>query len=57
MTMNVKKLKELLNKYPEESLIMIYDGCDYNDITSVIVEYVDSDGYTQPQINLSIEIY
>ena len=56
MAMNIKKLKELLDKYPEESLVMVYDGCGCNDITSVIVEYIDSDEYTQPQINLSTEI-
>lgn len=57
MTLTIKKLKELLDKYPEESLIMVYDGCNYNDIKSVTIEYIDGDDYTQPQINLSTATY
>ena len=53
MTLTINKLKRLLNKYPEESIVMVYDGCSYKDIKSVTIEYVDSDDYTQPQINLS----
>ena len=53
MAMTIKKLKELLDRYPEGSPIMVYDGCNYNDVHSVIIEYVDGDEYTQPQINLS----
>ena len=56
MSMKNKQLKELLNQYPDDSLIsIIYTDC-YGDserlISSVIISYVDNDDYSVPQINL-----
>lgn len=56
MTMTIKKLKELLEQYPNETIIYI---CDHNcggglrDITSINIEYVSGDDYQLPEIHLS----
>ncbi len=55
MTMTNKKLKELLSQYPDETFIYIYDNNYSNslkDISSVVIEYIDSDDYQLPQITL-----
>lgn len=56
MAMKNKQLKELLNQYPDDSLICIIDTDSYGDserfISSVIISYVDNDDYSVPQINL-----
>lgn len=56
MTMTNKKLKELLNQYPDETLIYISNGdCANNikDIAVVTIEYINGDDYQLPQIILS----
>ena len=55
--MTIKKLKELLDQFPEEALIYIsdnngYDGEILRDITSVVIEYVSNDDYQLPEIVL-----
>ena len=56
MSMINKQLKELLNQYPDDSTIYIYDN-NYIDshkhITSVEIKYIDSDDYKVPDIVLN----
>lgn len=56
MSMTNKQLKELLNQYPDESIILIWETNNYGggalNITSVSVDYVDEDEYAVPQITL-----
>lgn len=55
MTMTIKKLKELLDQYPDETLIYISDNNYSNntrDIVSVVIEYISGDDYQMPQITL-----
>ena len=55
-TITIKKLKELLDQFPEEALIYISDDNNYGetfrDITSVVIEYVGNDDYQLPEIIL-----
>lgn len=56
MAMTNKQLKELLNQYPDEAIIYIYEnGYDNNckHIVSVDIRYVDSDNYEVPDIVLN----
>lgn len=53
--MTIQKLKELLNQYPEESRVIIFDkACEFEqrDITSVLIEYIEDDDYKVPEILL-----
>lgn len=56
MAMTIKKFKELLAQYPDETLIYI---CDHNcggglrDITCINIEYVSDDDYQLPEIHLN----
>ena len=53
--MTNKQLKDLLNQYPDNSRIVIFDDkCEFNekDICSVLIEYVEGDDYTVPDIIL-----
>lgn len=56
--MNIKKLKNLLDQYPEETPIKIWDNATYDcsDIKSVTVEYVIEDDYSMPVITLKITV-
>lgn len=54
--MTVQKLKELLNQYPDDATIVISDNeCDYGKrkISSILIEYIDGDDYTVPEIILT----
>lgn len=54
--MTIQRLKELLNQYPDESLIMIADNAsDFGrrQIISVTIEYIDGDDYSVPEIILN----
>ena len=53
--MTIQKLKELLNQYPDESRVIIFDGkCEFDEreITSVLIEYIEGDDYKVPEIIL-----
>lgn len=53
--MTIQKLKELLNQYPDESRVLIFDEkCDFEerDIISVLIEYIEGDDYKVPEIIL-----
>ena len=55
MAITNKQLKELLNQYPDDAIIYIYnDNCDgnFSHILSVGIEYIDSDNYEVPDIVL-----
>lgn len=54
--MTNKQLKELLNQYPDDSVIYVYDNCYENNrkhILSVEIKYIDSDDYSVPDIVLN----
>ena len=53
--MTIQKLKELLNQYPDESRVIIFDEkCEFDqrEITSVLIEYIEGDDYKVPEIIL-----
>lgn len=57
MTITNKKLKNLLEQFPDESLVFISNGnydedMPYRDINSLSVEYFDNDNYQTPEIVL-----
>lgn len=57
MTITNKKLIELLNQFPDESLVFIsnsnYDeDMPYRNINSLSAEYFDNDNYQIPEIVL-----
>lgn len=50
-----KKLKELLNQYPDDANVVIADNmCEFGerDISSVLIEYMSGDDYAVPEIIL-----
>lgn len=55
--MTIKKLTELLSKYPEETPIKIFDNttCGRNNIDTVTIEYVIEDDYSNPEIVLCVD--
>lgn len=55
ITINNKKLKELLARYPDETPIYICDnncGGSIRDVTVINIEYIGDDDYQLPQITL-----
>jgi hypothetical protein len=53
--MTIQKLKELLNQYPDESRVIIFDEkyeFDQREISSVLIEYIEGDDYKVPEIIL-----
>lgn len=56
MAMTNKQLKELLNQYPDESVVLIFENNNYGgsaaNISTVTVDFFDDDGYAVPQITL-----
>lgn len=55
--MTIARLKELLNQYPEETCIKIFDNitCSRNNIDIVTIEYVTEDDYSMPEIILCVD--
>lgn len=54
--MTNKQLKELLNQYPDESIVYIHNNnYDFNSkhISLVEVKYIDSDDFSTPDIILN----
>ena len=54
--MTNKQLKELLNQYPDDSVIYIYNDSHVENqkhIISVEIKYIDSDDYKVPDIILN----
>ena len=52
MSMTNKQLKEILNQYPDESLIFIHDNENKEHIETVNIKYFNSDDYSTPDIIL-----
>ena len=56
MTITNKKLKELLDQYPDDAFIYAitnnYGTDDYKEIETIVIDYVNSDDYTLPRIGL-----
>ena len=55
--MTIAKFKELLNQYPEETHIKIFNNmtCERNNIDIVTIEYVTEDDYSMPEIILCVD--
>lgn len=55
MAIRNKQLIDLLSKYPDDSIVTIFDNNYDNserDITSVVVDYSCADNYVEPLITL-----
>lgn len=47
-----KKLKELLEKYPDEAVIKIRNEYDLKNIETIDITYITSDDFSVPEIIL-----
>lgn len=56
MAMTNKQLRELLESYPDESIVSIFEHNNYGgneeDIVSVTIDFFDNDCYKVPHITL-----
>lgn len=52
LCMTNKKLKELLEKYPDEAVIKILNEYDLKNIETINIKYITSDDFSVPEIVL-----